>query len=553
MGPQADARAAVARLRAQFALPFTAAPSAVATAAASAAPAVEHSNASIGQEGAAAAETRRDVGIGADVEGWCCNEQGPRAGAAAGKADTQGWQPRPGAGGKACGAGIGSENPFSALMRDGRGARSDGGGNAENGVLRPCVVTGKYIYKYKSYLNVKHRVRHSMSGSSTRFSAVNSYIRQLFGVYVSAMAEARTKRETVKAVLALDPTAMRNPALCGVGQDTLAENDAYAVSHWLAWWPGPPTVEDTLGEYLPLPLSEQYPRPSKRARNGNAAAPGPDADSPSRKPGSYGSAAEAVGASGANTGAAGAKSGARADRRVADALHAAGLEGSSSGGSEDNNEDEDKDEEGAEASFPKSSLPAKVQGDVGTRQEEEFCEHAHSQSGGSDCQEPAGTRQGHQHGPSQSGGGKRRAKAEKPAPAHSFPDAGSKACGPGAPESGEPFDYAAARAAAPGLDLAPGMVAAGGVGLGRGGRGRGRRGGREGSFGRGRAETGRGRGGRKGDQGIGFGLGDATGGDDSRKRRPVFNPYDIPDEGLLKAGKRSTTGNRSGNRSMTFR
>ncbi len=140
MGPQADARAAVAQLRAQFALPFTAAPSAVATAAASAAPAAENNNAFVGQEGAAAAETRRDVGLGADEEGWCCNEQGPRASAAAGKADTQGWQPRPGVGRKACGAGIGSENPFSALMRDGRG-RSDGGGNAEAGVLRPCVVT----------------------------------------------------------------------------------------------------------------------------------------------------------------------------------------------------------------------------------------------------------------------------------------------------------------------------------------------------------------------------------------------------------------------------
>ena len=132
MGPQADARAAVARLRAQFALPFPAAPSAAATAAASAAPAAD------GQEGAAAAETRRDVGLGLDAEGWCCNEQGPRAG----KADTQGGQPRPGAGGEACGAGVGSENPFSALMRDGRG-RSDGGGNAEAGVLRPCVLTGK--------------------------------------------------------------------------------------------------------------------------------------------------------------------------------------------------------------------------------------------------------------------------------------------------------------------------------------------------------------------------------------------------------------------------
>jgi len=32
----------------------------------------------------------------------------------------------------------------------------------------------------------------------------------------------------------------------------------------------------------------------------------------------------------------------------------------------------------------------------------------------------------------------------------------------------------------------------------------------------------------------------------------VFNPYEIPDEGLLKGGKRSSAAPRSGNRSMTF-
>lgn len=202
MAPQVDARAAVARLRAQFALPFTAAPSAAATAAAPTAPVAD------GQEGAAAAETRRGIGSGADVEGGRCNEQGPRAGAAAGKADTQGGQPRPGAAGEACGAGVGSGNPFSALVRDGRGAMSDGGGNAEAGVLRPCAFTGK-VYVCILYMNVKHRTCRSMSGVEDTFLCSKKlHERHLFGVYVPAMAKPRIKRETVNVVLALDRTAL---------------------------------------------------------------------------------------------------------------------------------------------------------------------------------------------------------------------------------------------------------------------------------------------------------------------------------------------------------
>ena len=106
-----------------------------------------------------------------------------------------------------------------------------------------------------------------------------------------------------------------------------------------------------------------------------------------------------------------------------------------------------------------------------------------------------------------------------------------------------PFDYAAARAAAPGLDLAAGMAAAARQYPGRSpGRGRGRRGDGAGrGLGRG-ADRGRGRGARG--EGAAAGLGG-----DARKRKPAFNPYDIPDEGLLKGGKRSTVMPRSGNRS----
>ncbi|KAL0022885.1 hypothetical protein WJX77_003651 [Trebouxia sp. C0004] len=88
----------------------------------------------------------------------------------------------------------------------------------------------------------------------------------------------------------------------------------------------------------------------------------------------------------------------------------------------------------------------------------------------------------------------------------------------------QPFDYAAARAQAPGLEL----------GLNGGGRrGRGRnRGGRD-SGGRGR-----GRGGQK----------------EETKPSPAgaFNPYGVTDEHWLKAGKRSAVNPRSGNRSQTF-
>jgi hypothetical protein len=92
------------------------------------------------------------------------------------------------------------------------------------------------------------------------------------------------------------------------------------------------------------------------------------------------------------------------------------------------------------------------------------------------------------------------------------------------------------------------MAAAGGA---RGARGRGRRG---------RGRGGRDAGGRFGgaswgrnggeDSGLGLGLGGV--GAAAGKRKAVFNPYEIPDEGLLKGGKRSSVAPRSGNRSMTF-
>ncbi|KAA6429127.1 MAG: exosome component 10-like [Trebouxia sp. A1-2] len=92
----------------------------------------------------------------------------------------------------------------------------------------------------------------------------------------------------------------------------------------------------------------------------------------------------------------------------------------------------------------------------------------------------------------------------------------------------QPFDYAAARAQAPGLELGLNGAHSGG---GRKGRGRGR-GGRD-SGGRGR-----GRGGQK----------------EEAKPSPAgaFNPYGVTDEHWLKAGKRSAVNPRSGNRSQTF-
>jgi hypothetical protein len=78
----------------------------------------------------------------------------------------------------------------------------------------------------------------------------------------------------------------------------------------------------------------------------------------------------------------------------------------------------------------------------------------------------------------------------------------------------------------------------------------GRQGGRHQAFGEG-VSAGRGdRGGRGGRGGRDGGRGARGGG-----RRPVagFNPYDIPDEHLIKGGKRSGTQVRSGNKSFTFK
>lgn len=87
-----------------------------------------------------------------------------------------------------------------------------------------------------------------------------------------------------------------------------------------------------------------------------------------------------------------------------------------------------------------------------------------------------------------------------------------------------PFDFAAARASAKGLDVNGGIGGLGGMPRGRGSVGRG--------FGRG----GRGR------------------GDEREKgaKRKGFNPWDSIQEETIKGGKRSAVMPRSGNRSMTF-
>ena len=91
-----------------------------------------------------------------------------------------------------------------------------------------------------------------------------------------------------------------------------------------------------------------------------------------------------------------------------------------------------------------------------------------------------------------------------------------------------PFDFAAARASAMGLDVSGGI----------GGRDKGGRGGR-GSRGGGRG----GRGGRAGN--------DREGRDKGNKRKG-FSPWDSIQEEAVKGGKRSAVMPRSGNRTMTF-
>ncbi len=73
--------------------------------------------------------------------------------------------------------------------------------------------------------------------------------------------------------------------------------------------------------------------------------------------------------------------------------------------------------------------------------------------------------------------------------------------------------------------------------------------------GRGGGKRGRGedhlRGARRGGRGAGAGRGGAPAAA-AGQRKPAFNPYDIPDDVLIKPGKRTTAMPRSGNRSMTF-
>ncbi len=64
----------------------------------------------------------------------------------------------------------------------------------------------------------------------------------------------------------------------------------------------------------------------------------------------------------------------------------------------------------------------------------------------------------------------------------------------------------------------------------------------------GRGPRGDARGGQRGGQRGGAGSSSS-----GNKRKPAFNPYDIPDDNLIKGGKRSAVMPRSGNKTMTFK
>lgn len=126
--------------------------------------------------------------------------------------------------------------------------------------------------------------------------------------------------------------------------------------------------------------------------------------------------------------------------------------------------------------------------------------------------------------------GQSKKQSNQPAQQGDVPQAGTAARGaaPVTEDDVIPFDFAAARASAGGLDIS-GVI---------GGRGRGGRGGR--------GTRGGGRGGRDRRSGAG-----RDGGERGTKRKG-FNPWDAIQEEAVKGGKRSAVMPRSGNRTMTF-
>lgn len=102
-----------------------------------------------------------------------------------------------------------------------------------------------------------------------------------------------------------------------------------------------------------------------------------------------------------------------------------------------------------------------------------------------------------------------------------------------------PFDFAAAHAAAAGLNISASPSGRGGRRGGRGDRGRGR-GGARGGFGSDR-----------GDQRSLGGATDVRGGGGDKKRKG-FNMWAVAEADVIRGGKRSAVMPRSGNRNMTF-
>jgi hypothetical protein len=113
-------------------------------------------------------------------------------------------------------------------------------------------------------------------------------------------------------------------------------------------------------------------------------------------------------------------------------------------------------------------------------------------------------------------------------------------------QDGEP-DFPRSKAGPPGAGVTP-FDYQGARQRQQGGRG----GGGHQAFGEG-VSAGRGDRGGRGGRGRDGGRGGRAGRDGGRRPAGGFNPYDIPEEHLIKGGKRSGTQVRSGNKSFTFK
>ncbi|KAK9816813.1 hypothetical protein WJX72_005334 [[Myrmecia] bisecta] len=303
-------------------------------------------------------------------------------------------------------------------------------------------------------------------------------------------------------------------------------------------------------EFLPLAISESYKMPKKRRRGADQRPQGRDADQPVGVPSGLGTQADSPARR-----STGRYHNADYGSDHADQLdHQQGVADADALYSSANEAGEGEGEEGSPASGGSGGAPQQAGSAPSNRHASRSSTAA--QRAGLESEDESGDDSGPEEralGPcfprdSPQPEGRRHARDGMRSPNNPNGERrGNQAQHAGDVELGVPqdeplpFDYAAARAAAPGLDISGSLNRRRNQQRGRGGRG-GRSGGR-GDRGRGRDR------GRSGGRGAGGGGGCKQAG----KQKRVFNPYQMDDAETIKGGKRSSVMPRSGNRSMTFK